>query len=249
MAWSIGHQHIFDTRKQSRPIHKKPRVFWPPFDTLCFQRQGSYAIRVTRCLSKLSQNGGHRWPGSNLASWHLKTPWWLRPMVAQMIVCNLFLCVYHYSDVIMSAKASQITAVSIVCSTVGSSVGQRKHQSSASLAFVWGIHRWPVNSPHKGSVTRKMFPFDDVTMYRNYPRGLCATNCPVMPNGVGEFPMIGNVSSPARRQAIIELMLTFCQLVPLRPTSTKFGAKDIIIFWTKCIWKYCQQHLPYECRS
>ena len=27
--------------------------------------------------------------------------------------------------------------------------------------FVWGIHRWPVNSPHKGPVTRKMFPFDD----------------------------------------------------------------------------------------
>ena len=38
------------------------------------------------------------------------------------------------------------------------------HQSSASLAFVRGIHMWPVNSPHKGSVTRKMFPFDDVIM-------------------------------------------------------------------------------------
>ena len=41
---------------------------------------------------------------------------------------------------------------------------QRKHQSSASLAFVWGIHRRPVNSPHKWPVTRKMFPFDDVIM-------------------------------------------------------------------------------------
>ena len=40
---------------------------------------------------------------------------------------------------------------------------QRKHQSSASLAFVRGIHRWLVNSPHKGSVTRKMFSFDDVS--------------------------------------------------------------------------------------
>ena len=27
-----------------------------------------------------------------------------------------------------------------------------------------GIHRWPVNSPHKCIVTRKMFPFDDVIM-------------------------------------------------------------------------------------
>ena len=34
----------------------------------------------------------------------------------------------------------------------------KKHQSSASLAFVSGIHRWPVNSPHKGPVTRKMLP-------------------------------------------------------------------------------------------
>ena len=49
-------------------------------------------------------------------------------------------------------------------STVHSSTDQRKHQSFASLAFVWGIHRWPVNSPHKWPVTRKMFPFDDVIM-------------------------------------------------------------------------------------
>ena len=45
-----------------------------------------------------------------------------------------------------------------------SDVNQRKHQSSASLAFVRGIHRGPVNSPHKWPVTRKMFPFDDVIM-------------------------------------------------------------------------------------
>ena len=39
-----------------------------------------------------------------------------------------------------------------------------KMQSSASLSFVWGIHRWPGNSPHKGRVKRKMFPFDDIIM-------------------------------------------------------------------------------------
>ena len=43
----------------------------------------------------------------------------------------------------------------------------KEHQSSASLVFVRGIHRWPVNSPHKGPVTRKMLPFDDVIMQRN----------------------------------------------------------------------------------
>ena len=49
-----------------------------------------------------------------------------------------------------------------------SAADQRKHQSSASLAFVRGIHRWPVNSPHKWPVTRKMFPFDDVIMNQKY---------------------------------------------------------------------------------
>ena len=64
----------------------------------------------------------------------------------------------------MSAIASQITGVSIACSTIYSSATQRKHQSSASLAFVGGIHRRPEDSPHKGPVTRKLFPFDEVIM-------------------------------------------------------------------------------------
>ena len=64
----------------------------------------------------------------------------------------------------MGTIASQITSLTIVYSTVYSDADQRKHQSSASLAFVWGIHRGPVNSPHKWPVTRKMFPFDDVIM-------------------------------------------------------------------------------------
>ena len=70
----------------------------------------------------------------------------------------------HYNDVLMGAVASQITILTIVYSTVDSDVDQRKHQSSASLAFVRGIHRGPLNSPHKWPVTRKMFPFDDVIM-------------------------------------------------------------------------------------
>ena len=72
---------------------------------------------------------------------------------------------YHYNDVIMSAMASQITSLTIVYSSVYSGADQRKHQSSASLAFVRGIHRWPVNSPHKRPVTRKIFASEDVIMY------------------------------------------------------------------------------------
>ena len=70
----------------------------------------------------------------------------------------------HYGDVIMGMIASQITSLAIVYSTVYSDADQRKHQSSASLAFVRGIHWGPVNSPHQWPVTWKMFPFDDVIM-------------------------------------------------------------------------------------
>ena len=64
----------------------------------------------------------------------------------------------------MDAIASQITSLAIVYSTVYSDADQRKHQSTPSLAFVRGIHRWPVNSPHKWPVTRNMLPFDDLIM-------------------------------------------------------------------------------------
>ena len=71
---------------------------------------------------------------------------------------------WHYNDVIMSAIASLITSLTVVYSTDYSGADQRKQQSSASLAFVRGIQRWRVNSPHKGPVTGKMFPFDDLIM-------------------------------------------------------------------------------------
>ena len=73
----------------------------------------------------------------------------------------------------MSAMVSQIAGVSIICSTVCWGADQRKHQSSASLAFVRGIRRSPVDSPHKGTVTRKMFPFVDVIMWHWYFLYLC----------------------------------------------------------------------------
>ena len=79
----------------------------------------------------------------------------------------------HYNDVIMSPMASQITRLTIVYSTVYSDADQRKHQSSAAPAFVRGIHRWPVNSPHKRPVTRTMFPF----RWRHHDSGLLHQRC------------------------------------------------------------------------
>ena len=86
----------------------------------------------------------------------------------------------HYDDVIMTMLASQITSLTVVYSIVYSGVNQRRHQSSASLAFVREIHRGPVNFPRKWPVTRKMFPFDDVIMVRwLYHQAYCVwlSNC------------------------------------------------------------------------
>ena len=82
----------------------------------------------------------------------------------QVYVSHIILQYFHYDDVIMTMLASQITSLTVVYSIVYTGVNQRKHQSSASLAFVWEIHREPVNFPHKWSATRKMLPFDDVIM-------------------------------------------------------------------------------------
>ena len=75
----------------------------------------------------------------------------------------------HYSDVIMSTMASKIVSLTIGYSTVYLCADQRKYQSSASLTLVRGIHRWAGNSPHKGPVKRKMFPFDGVIMHYDHP--------------------------------------------------------------------------------
>ena len=75
----------------------------------------------------------------------------------------------HYNDVIMGTMASQITSLTIGYSSVYP--GTHQDQSSASLAFVREIHRSPVNSPHNGPVTWKMFPFDDVIM--NFEIAVC----------------------------------------------------------------------------
>ena len=135
----------------------------------------------------------------------------------------------HYNDVISSATASQITSLTIVYSAVYSGADQRKHQSSASLAFVRGIHRGPVNSPQKGSVTRKMFPFDDVIM----------TECGWMACiSLSTFSQSFNTMKPGKTYASVfwplpqpdtkslpEPRLTYCQLDPKEQTSVRYQLK------------------------
>ena len=93
---------------------------------------------------------------------------WILFSISGGWLATIFMGPHHYDDVIMGTMASQITSLTNVYSIVYSGTDQIKHQSSASLAFVRRIHRGPVNSPHKGPVTRKMFPFDDVIMLYCY---------------------------------------------------------------------------------
>ena len=109
------------------------------------------------------------WTTGNSVNFESKydSRWWNTSLfkLAAILFIPQLAGLIKYSDVIMGAMASQTTSLTVVYSTVYSGADQRKHQSSASLAFVRRIHRWPVNSAHKWPVTRKMFPFDDVIMY------------------------------------------------------------------------------------
>ena len=117
----------------------------------------------------------------------------------------------------MSVMASHITGVSIVYSNVCSGANQRKHQSSASLVFVRRIHRWPVYSLHKGRVTRKIFPIDDVIMETR--TRLC---CKVITTAAGS-PLHNTVKRQSQHAWIIT-------------SITKYGMKWLIFartnFWT-----------------
>ena len=110
-------------------------------------------ILILRKNHQRSTSLGHYWGQSTSGLWDFLTQ--------------------HYGDVIMGAIASQITSLAIVYSTVYSDADQRKHQSSASLAFVWGIHRLPVNSSHKWPVTRKMFDDVIITRRKMYSMSWC----------------------------------------------------------------------------
>ena len=92
-------------------------------------------------------------PGDHYKEWRLiGFTYWIR------------LAIFHYSDVIMSTMASQITGVSIVYSPFSSGGDKKNIKAPGHWPLLGGNHRWPVNSPHKWPVTRKMFPSDDVIM-------------------------------------------------------------------------------------
>ena len=165
----------------------------------------------------------------------------------------------HYNGIIMSVVASQITSVSIVCSTVASGADQRKYESSASLAFVQGIHWWLVNSPHKRPVTQKMFPFDDVIIATHYRPIVRRIWIPLEKGSVIGFPSqrASNVESiPMSWQPHVYSFRMLCprwvpniatmyavksgSAMPLAPRITGFIRGYLSIYGTCCWKKDCQ---------
>ena len=135
----------------------------------------------------------------------------------------------------MDAIASQITSLTTVYSIVYSDADQRKHQSSASLAFVRGIHRGSVNSPHKWSVTRKMFPFDDVIMRTKLTNHSAAASVTwtIYPRYILLFfvdvvdPSYGDYAYP--RVAIgLGWVLGICPLLPLPASRWRHNGCDSV---------------------
>ena len=145
----------------------------------------------------------------------------------------------------MGAIASKITSLKIVYSTVYSDTDQRKHQSSASLAFVWGIHRRPVNSPHKWPVTRKMFPFDDVIM--NPSIIMMSTLSLLVAPDVADNDDIVGIMKSIGFQCFLGAMLLACfirmALVSLRLT---FSNSNYDIFYV-CIRVVYNTQLAHSC--
>ena len=128
----------------------------------------------------------------------------------------------------MGAIASQIISLTIVYSTGNSDADQRKHQSSASLDFVRGIHRGPVNSSHRWQITRKMFPFDDVIMSLFKPlRPEWYIYASVKQVIAGS----DNGLSSLRRQAIFWTNADVLPVGPLRTNLEKFKSKYNNIDW------------------
>ena len=78
------------------------------------------------------------------------------------IGCALLLCFDGSKFQSIVSTFSRVTSLAsqwrhIVCLTVYFDADQRKQQSSAPLAIVRRIQRWPVNSLHKRTVARKCF--------------------------------------------------------------------------------------------
>ena len=127
---------------------------------------GSNLVILARNSDKLSRGQARDWrPHEQTQATTIPEGQnWPRVKMQWYNVSQGYWYVKRYSWVCQKAFKLHYNDVTIVYSTGYSGAEQWKHQSSASLAFVGGIHRWQMNSTHIGTVTQAMFPFDDVIM-------------------------------------------------------------------------------------
>ena len=144
----------------------------------------------------------------------------------------------HYADVIMTTMASQITSLTVVYSTFYSDADQRKHQSSESLAFVWGIHRDRWIPRTKDQLRGKCFHL--MTSSWNPRASVCVGNLATIDSDNG--------LSPGRRQAIIWTNAGILLIAPLRTNYRQilieihaFSFKKIHLKMSSAKWRQCCQ--------
>ena len=124
--WNFKHNLIIDILGIYVRIDDKSELV----QVMAYHRIGSKPLAESMMIQCIDEYGdidlGQHWLRYCLDAWRHQPITWMTA---------------HYSDVIMGTIAYQITSLTVVYSTVYSDADQRKQQSSASLAFVWGIHR------------------------------------------------------------------------------------------------------------
>ena len=130
----------------------------------------------------------------------------------------------------MGAIASQISSLTIDYSLVYSDADQRKHQNSASLAFVRGIHRGPVNSPHKWPITRKIFPFDDVIMIEDVKDSTGAQHH-LWPQSRVDISVWNMLKCTQEKEIDLQMITSLCTVLWVRKISNMLSRKIVILFY------------------
>ena len=128
-------------------------------------------------------------------------------------------------------------------STVYSGTNQRKHQPAASLAFVRGIHRWPVNSPHKGPVTQKCFHLMTSSCYQQGAFLLCHIHIALLNLS---SPQVNTSYCPACRTSLIATRFWVVVICPIIKCLTvlefSFILFDLCLFIT--IFYFILNYVP-----
>ena len=121
----------------------------------------------------------------------------------------------------MTSIASQITSLTVVYSIFYSDADQRKHQSSASLAFVWGIHRDRWIPRTKGQLRGKCFHLMTSSWY-SYVNAYVDFIC---------FALLQKMACIKRQRRYLVFILCVCQISPVPFVINVIFKRGYRSFW------------------